>query len=169
MTTSFGRLTIVLAAATLGVACAGENEQGTSTGDTAEAAGAATPAGAPGTGGMAGHDMRGMSGGMMSGRMMRDMTAHMRAMHGAAPDSLHAVLPMHRQMTADMLAEMNREMWAMNMAGDAAWTATVDSLRDDLVRMPEMSGEELRALLPAHAARVERLMAAHQSMMAAMK
>ena len=73
---------------------------------------------------------------MGSGGMMERMTAHMGSLHGVSGDSLQRMLPMHRQMVANMLAEMNREMREMNMSGDAAWGAAVDSLRQDLVRMP---------------------------------
>ena len=79
------------------------------------------------------------------------------------------MLPMHRQMAANMIAQMNREMVDMNMAADAGWTATVDSLRQDLVRMPEMRGAELRSLMPGHQARLERLMQMHQTLWKGMK
>ncbi len=39
-------------------------------------------------------------------------------------------------MAANMLAQFNREMSQMNMPDDPAWRATVDSLRQDLARMP---------------------------------
>ncbi|MDP9348454.1 MAG: hypothetical protein M3P24_04825 [Gemmatimonadota bacterium] len=96
---------------------------------------------------------------------MQAMQDHLQAMHAAGPDSLRALLPEHRQMTANLIARFNREMQGMNMASDAAWTATVDSLRDDLVRLPEMSGAELKAFVPAHGARVSRLMEMHRAMM----
>ncbi len=64
-----------------------------------------------------------------------------------------------------MLAQMNREMREMDMAGDEAWTATVDSLRQDLTGMPEMSPDEMAATLPGHRARMNRLMEMPRSMM----
>lgn len=100
---------------------------------------------------------------------MQEMQTHMGMMRGAGGDSLRALLPMHRQMAANVLARMNGEMRGMNMAADPAWTATVDSLRQDLTRMPEMGTEELRTMLPAHAARLTRLMEMHRAMMGSMK
>ena len=97
--------------------------------------------------------------------MMDEMQAHMRSLHGVGGDSLKAMLPMHRQMAANMIAQMNREMRDMNMAAEAGWTGTVDSLRQDLVRMPEMDGTELQSFMAAHEARLERLMEMHQAMM----
>jgi hypothetical protein len=85
-------------------------------------------------------------------------------MHGARGDSLKAMLPTHRQTAANLIAQMNREMRQMNMPADPAWTATVDSLRQDLVRMPEMGAAELQSAMPAHAARLGRLMRMHRSM-----
>lgn len=127
----------------------------------------AQPAGGmPGMGGMSG--MSGMSG-MQGGDMMAQMQAHMDTVMNASADRAKAMLPMHRQMVANMLAQMNQQMRSMNMAADAAWTATVDSLRQDLVRMPEMRPAELKAAMPAHQARIMRLMEMHRSMMGAMQ
>lgn len=116
-------------------------------------------------------NMPGMAGmgGMQADGMMQQMQAHMAAMAGASADSMTAMMPQHRQMAANMLARMNREMEQMNMAGDTAWTATVDSLRQDLSRMPEMNAQELQELMPAHHARMTRLMEMHGSMMGNMR
>ena len=123
------------------------------------------------TAGMAG--MSGMSGGqmgaMMGAGMMDSIEAQGRMMDTMSAERMKAMLPTHRQMVANMLSRMNGEMRQMNMTGDAAWTATVDSLRTDLVRMPELSAAELKAMMPAHQARVARLIAAHRSMVAKMK
>jgi hypothetical protein len=51
------------------------------------------------------------------------------------------------------------------MMPDAQWNATADSLRQDLTRMPEMSAQELEAAMPAHNARMQRLMDMHRAMM----
>ena len=122
---------------------------------------AAAPAPAPG-GSMAG--MQGM-GGMQADSMMARMRTHLQAMHGAGGDSLKAMLPMHRQMAASLLAEMNRQMRQMNMVADPAWTATADSVQQDLIRLPEMGAGELQSAMPAHEARLNRLMGMHQAMM----
>jgi hypothetical protein len=99
---------------------------------------------------------------------MQEMEAHMQMVRNAGADSLRAMLPMHRQMAANLLAQMNREMREMNMAADPAWTATADSLRQDLTRMPEMGADELRAMMPGHDARLTRLMEMHRAMMGKM-
>jgi len=121
-----------------------------------------TQAEAGATGGMEG--MPGMSG-MQDGGMMQQMQAHMEMMTGVTPDSMMSMMPEHRQMAANMLAQMNRDMQQMNMPGDEAWTATVDSLRQDLSRMPEMSPQELQEWMPGHHARMTRLMEMHGAMM----
>jgi hypothetical protein len=116
--------------------------------------------------GMAG--MEGMRGGTSS-QMMADVDAHLEAMRTAMGDSMKAMLPMHRQMVANMIAQLDREMRDMNMTGDAAWAATLDSLRQDLRIMPELSAPALRDLMPAHSGRVRRVIDMHRSMMANMR
>ena len=113
-------------------------------------------------------DMAGMAG-MQDGGMMPQMQAHMQMMMGMTADSMMSVMPQHRQMAANMLAEMNRDMQQMDMPGDEAWAATVDSLRQDLSRMPEMNEQELQELMPGHHARMTRLMELHGSMMGSMQ
>ena len=112
--------------------------------------------------------MKGMEG--MSGMMdLSQMQSHMRLMEATGADSMKAMLPMHRQMVANMISQMNTEMRGMNMKPDSTWQATIDSLRQDLVRMPEMSAGELGTFMPRHGARMMRLMDAHRAMMGSMK
>jgi hypothetical protein len=123
----------------------------------------------PAAGGMG--DMPGMSAPAedVAGDVTAEMNAHLDRMAAMPADSLTRILATHRQMVANMLAEMNREMRAMNMGADATWNATVDSLRTDLTTMPGMSRADLAGLFPAHRARVERLMSMHSAMMGAMR
>ena len=114
-----------------------------------------------GTQGMSGMDMSGMR----SAGMMEEMMSNMQMMQDMTADRMMAMMPAHRQMAANLLAEMNQEMRAMNMASDAQWDATVDSVRQDLTRMPEMSAGEMEAFMPAHHRRMMRLMEMHRSMM----
>ena len=107
-------------------------------------------------------------GGAMAAPTEDPMRAHLDRMAALPADSLVAVLPEHRQMVANMLARMNREMSAMNMPADTAWSATVDSIRGDLTAMPGMDAPSLAAIMPSHRGRVERLMAMHADMMRAM-
>lgn len=153
------RKATVVAALVLLAACGGTEEE------AEVAADAATPAqAAPGdTGGMAG------MAGMQDDGMMQQMQSHMQMMTGMSPDSMRAMMPQHRQMAANMLAQMNRDMQQMNMTSDEAWTATVDSLRQDLTRMPELSAEELGAFMPGHHTRMMRLMEMHRGMMGNMQ
>ena len=148
-------VTLILA---LGTSACGGNDQ------AAEEAQVDTSA-MPGMEGMEG--MQGMEMGPSAG-MMREMSAHMQMMEGMSGDSAAAMLTTHRQMVGNMIAQMNREMRDMNMGADARWNATVDSLRDDLIRMPELSPGELDQLMPDHRARVERLMEMHEEMMQGM-
>lgn len=154
------RFLMVTAVATvvLVAACGGAEEEAPAQEDT--------EAVAEPTGGMQG--MPGM-GGMQDDGTMQQMQAHMELMMGMPPDSMMSKMPEHRQMAANMLAQMNRDMQQMNMPGDEGWTATVDSLRQDLSRMPEMSVQELQEWMPGHHARMTRLMEMHRSMMGNMR
>jgi hypothetical protein len=154
----------VLPLVALAAACgAGKKHTGT---PPADAAGAGHAAGNDSASGM--QRMPGMQG-QQSDAGAAVMQAQMRAMHGASADSLARMLPVHRRMAASMIAEMNRQMRQTNMQPDAVWTATVDSLRQDLVRMPEMGASELRSFMPAHQARMARLVDMHRRMMGGMK
>lgn len=113
--------------------------------------------------------MAGMPGMGAGGGIMDSMETHMRTMTAASPEQLKAMIPMHRQMVANMISRMNQEMRTMNLPADAAWTATMDSVRQDLIHLPDMSSRDVVASLPAHHARVTRLLQMHRDMMATMK
>ena len=111
--------------------------------------------------------MAGMPGMASAGSSMMDsMRTHMRMMQSATPEQMKSMLPSHRQTVANMLSQMNAEMRSMNMPADPAWNATVDSIRQDLIHMPDMSGKELEGMMPAHGARVMRLLDMHERMLA---
>jgi len=140
LVTRFGFFTLVLVA--LGACGAGEEA---SEGESAPAA--AEPASDP---------------------LTDEMTAHLGQMEDMPADSMQAMVPMHRQVVGNMLARMNADMRSMNMGADAAWNALVDSIRADVVRLPELSAPELEATMPAHLGRVTRLLESHRVMMRAM-
>ena len=151
-----------LAAVVVLGACANEDESGDA--DDAAPSGEAMMDmnGMPNMEGMAG-----MEGGPTG--MMADMQAHMQMMSAMSGDSMHTMLARHRQMMANMIAEMNREMSEMNMQADGAWSATMDSLRTDLATMADVDPAELQALMPGHHRRAMRLMDMHREMMAGMQ
>ena len=60
---------------------------------------------------------------------------------------------------------MNRS----DRGSDPNWNALVDSIRADVIRMPELSGVELQALMPDHLGRVTRLLESHGAMMGRMR
>jgi hypothetical protein len=154
----FKHSVMVLAVAGLVAACAGgdtEQDAGAEA-DTSQAAADTGMQGMPG--------MRGIEAGRMT-EMLTQMQSHMQMMQNMNADSMQSMLPEHRQMAANMLAQMDREMREMNMVGDTAWRATADSLRKDLARMPEMSGQELQTIMPGHQQRIMRLMEMHRRMM----
>ncbi len=101
--------------------------------------------------------------------MMNQMQSHLRMMEGVSADSMMKMLPMHRMTLANMISQFNADMRAMNMQPDARWQATVDSLRYDLTRMPELSANEIGQMMRGHHTRVTRLMDMHRAMMGGAK
>lgn len=149
-------------------ACSAPGKSSSFSDSAAATSAAAASAGSlegPRHGGMPG--MQGMAGmqGMMGGAAMDSMQAQMRTMAGMGPEQAKAMLPMHRQQAANMLSQMNADMKAMNMTADASWTATADSIRQDLVHMPDWTARQLADAMPAHQARMTRLMQMHRGMM----
>ena len=152
-----GRSWLVIGLTLLSTAC------GADTDENREAAPADQPSAA--ADGMEG--MPGMAG-MSAMQMGTEMTAHLERMRAMRGDSLMQMVPEHRQMLGNMMGQMNREMQGMNMTADPQWTALADSLRDDQVRMPQMSAADMGAFMPEHRGRVTRLMERHGSMMGGM-
>jgi hypothetical protein len=102
--------------------------------------------------------------GMMNG-LSPEMQSQLRTMSAADAATMRSLVPGHRQMVGNMLSQMNGEMRQLHMAGEAGWSALLDSIRQDLVMMPEQSAASLRSMMPAHAARVRELGALHANMM----
>ncbi|MQA91752.1 MAG: hypothetical protein GEU90_16280 [Gemmatimonas sp.] len=103
-------------------------------------------------------------GTMLSGAMIEEMRYHMEEMQAAGGDWMVAMMPQHEQMVANMIAQFNREIRDMNMSADAEWDTTIDSLRQDLSGMPEMSAPELMELMPEHHGRLMQLMEMHEGL-----
>lgn len=102
--------------------------------------------------------------GMMNG-LSKEMQSQLRSMSGADAATMRSLVPGHRQLVANMLSQMNGEMRQMQMTADAGWTTLVDSIRQDLVVMPDQDASSLRGMMPAHLARVRQLGALHANMM----
>lgn len=159
------RGTSVAAALTLLAACGG-TEEGPEV--VADAEVVAEPAAEP-AGGMEG--MQGMGGmeSMQQGGLAPQLQGHMQMMQNASGEELKDMLPEHRQLVANMMAQMNQEMRSMDMSDNTEWNETVNALREDLVRLPEMTAEELKAFIPEHEERINKLVEMHRSMMAGMQ
>ena len=113
-------------------------------------------------------NMPGMQTTMMS-RTADSMRAQMRMMDMMSGTQLKAMVPIHRQMTATMLASFDDAMQRMNMTADSTWLALRDSIRQDLIHMPELSAGQLKTTMPNHEARLMRLMKMHADMMGSVK
>lgn len=101
--------------------------------------------------------------------MMRRMRMSLDTMQALDAASLRARLPLHREMTDGMLAQMTREMMATKMPAAPQWSALMDSVHRDLDRMRGMGSPELVKTMADHRARLTRLMALHRDMAAAQR
>lgn len=77
----------------------------------------------------------------------------------AAPAQIESLVPRHVQLVTHTLVLLQINRQKAGIADDPSWTATTDSVRADLRSMPSLSPTALTALLPAHVARVQRLIA----------
>lgn len=102
--------------------------------------------------------------GKMVAGMMATMEAHMRVMDTASAATMQARMPRHHRMADSLIARMNEEVRKANIATDSIWPATVDSVRQDLSRMRAMSGSDMKALMPAHLARMRWLIQMQRTM-----
>ena len=116
---------------------------------------------------MAGMEMGGHSG-MGSMAMMPGMRAHMDSMAQATPEQMKSMMKMHEEMGSRMLDAMGADMRSMNMPSDVAWTALSDSVRNDLARLPGLSGNALKQRTQNHVERFNRLLGRHESMVKGM-
>ncbi|MEO7084208.1 MAG: hypothetical protein ABI442_10565 [Gemmatimonadaceae bacterium] len=110
----------------------------------------------------------GMSGaaGMTSGAGVNSMETSLGAMDNMSAAQIEAAYPANRQAAGDMLSRMGADMQGMHMSPNASWSATADSIRQDLSHMAGMTGAQMKAAMPAYHGRMTRLMGMHRQMMA---
>ena len=100
-----------------------------------------------------------------SAAMMRAWVAHDRALRRLRGSKLMAALPEHRYLTANLVSQMQMDMRAAQISTARPWDALVDSVLHDLVRLPDESVSGVTAMMPAHRARVARLITMHALML----
>ena len=87
------------------------------------------------------------------------VTSDLDSMSAANGDDQRHMLPAHEQLVSDFLTRNDAKMRAMHVKIDPDWLTIIDSVRNDLARMPNMSSEQLHAFFPEHARRVMRILA----------
>lgn len=87
------------------------------------------------------------------------VTSELDSMSAANGDAQRHMLPAHEQMVSEFLTRNDAKMRAMHVKIDPDWLTVIDSVRNDLARMPNMSSEQLHAFFPEHARRVMRIVA----------
>ena len=102
--------------------------------------------------------------GKMVGQMMESMEAQMRLMDTASAATMQARMPRYEHMADSLISRMNEEVRRMNIATDAIWPATVDSLRQDLGRLRATTASDMKAMMPAHLKRMRWLIQMQRTM-----
>lgn len=87
------------------------------------------------------------------------VTADLDTMSAANGDAQRHMLPTHEELVSDFLTRNDAKMRAMHVKIDPDWLTLIDSVRNDLARMPNMSSTQLHAFFPEHVHRVMRIVA----------
>lgn len=87
------------------------------------------------------------------------VTADLDSMSSATGDAQRHMLPAHEELVSEFLTRNDAKMRAMHVKIDPDWLSIIDSVRNDLARMPNMSSAQLHAFFPEHARRVMRIVA----------
>lgn len=87
------------------------------------------------------------------------VTTDLDSMSSANGDAQRHMLPAHEQLVSEFLTRNDAKMRAMHVKIDPDWLSVIDSVRNDLARMPNMSSAQLHTFFPEHAHRVMRIVA----------
>ncbi|HEY7894030.1 MAG TPA: hypothetical protein VIC24_03950 [Gemmatimonadaceae bacterium] len=87
------------------------------------------------------------------------VTSDLDSMSAANGDAQRHMLPAHETLVSEFLSRNDAKMRAMHVKIDPDWLTVIDSVRNDLARMPNMSSTQLHAFFPEHARRVMRIVA----------
>ena len=83
--------------------------------------------------------------------------AQLQLMPAMNTQQLTAILPTHIRMVASLLSRQAHEWPTGDHPGKSAPSATIDSVRADLARLPVMTAPQLGQAMPAHLERVQRI------------
>ena len=87
------------------------------------------------------------------------VTSDLDSMSAADGDAQRHMLSAHEELVSEFLTRNDAKMRAMHVKIDPDWLTVIDSVRNDLARMPNMSSTQLHAFFPEHARRVMRIVA----------
>jgi hypothetical protein len=92
--------------------------------------------------------------------------AQVDSMVHIAPSHMEAIVTRHVLTGSNMLAGMAADLRRAGVTGDASWTATVDSVRQDFTRMRTLTPKQVAPFLQSHARLVHRLRDQYTTLMA---
>jgi len=102
--------------------------------------------------------------GKMVSQMMDALEVQMKVMDTASAATIQARMPRYNSMADSLVSRMNEEVRRANIATDAIWPATADSVRQDLSRLKATTGGDMQAMMPAHLKRMRWLIQMQRTM-----
>ena len=90
--------------------------------------------------------------------MMTAMEIELKALDTAKVATIQAQLPEHVSAATRLVNRLDDDMLHMNKADVPEWRTLVDSLRRDLIRLPQLTTSDLPSYMTQHRARLTRLM-----------
>jgi hypothetical protein len=86
------------------------------------------------------------------------MRSHLNVITAAGGDEMVPMIPQHQQMVATLLTELSA-----SAPNNPSFSATADSIRQDLSRMTGAPANELDQLMDPHAERIRRLIEMYEA------
>ena len=92
-------------------------------------------------------------------RTVLEVTKDVQRLSAASADEQKQLLGAHISAVNGMLSRFEDNVRAMHVTMDPDWVAVIDSVKNDVARMPDMPTEQLHDFLPEHNRRVMRIVA----------
>ena len=92
-------------------------------------------------------------------RTVLEVTKDVQRMSAASAAEQKQQLGAHISAVNGMLSRFEDKVRAMHVTMDPDWVAVIDSVKNDVARMPDMPAEQLHDFLPEHNQRVMRIVA----------
>ena len=87
------------------------------------------------------------------------MRAHLQRLDAAGNDSLPVLIPVHQEQVENVVSGCTAGTSGTHRRADTTWRPIALELRQDVVRLPQLTAADLAAFMVEHRARIVRFMA----------